>query len=234
MSKLVVFNHKMSLLYEDLYNYIERVNNIETDNDIIICPSNIYLEAFVNNSVWPIGSQNMHYDTNYRHTGEVSTNQLKSLGIMYSLIGHYERVRDFNENKIVVNEKLIAALDANIMPILCFGEDIDDDYKEVLPKLIDAYLKDIVNIDFIVFAYEPVYAISSGTTPSADRIKEVTSFISKYLEDKYKKKPTLIYGGGVNSSNIHDIMDIDTLSGVIIGDISSDVNEAVKIINNLE
>lgn len=233
MNKLVVFNHKMSLLYEDLYNYIERTNNIETDNDIIICPSNIYLEAFVNNSVWPIGSQNIHYDINYRHTGEVSTNQLKSLGIMYSLIGHYERVRDFNENKIIVNEKLIAALEANIMPILCFGEDIDDDYKEVLPKLIDAYLKDVVNIDFIVFAYEPIYALS-GTTPSIERIKEVTTYISKYLEDKYKKKPTLIYGGGINSSNIKDIMNIDTLSGVIIGDISSEVNEAVKIINNIE
>lgn len=233
MNKLVVFNHKMHLLYDDLYNYIERTNKIETDNDIIICPSNIYLEAFINNSIWEVSSQNMHYAIDYKHTGEVSTNQLKSLGIMYSLIGHYERVRDFNENKIIINQKLIAALEANIIPILCFGEDIDDDYKETLPHLLEGYLKDITNIDFIIFAYEPIYALS-GTIPSIERIKEVTTYISKYLEDKYKKKPTLIYGGGVNSNNIKDIININTLSGVIIGDISSEVNEAVKIINNIE
>ena len=63
MRKIIIFNHKMSLLYDDLYNYIERTNNLETDNDIIICPSDIYLEAFVNNSDWLIGSQNLNYNT---------------------------------------------------------------------------------------------------------------------------------------------------------------------------
>ena len=62
------------------------------------------------------------------------------------MIGHYERVREFNENKNIINEKLIAALDANIIPILCFGEDIDEDYKEVIPNLLNSYLKNIMNI----------------------------------------------------------------------------------------
>ena len=150
MKKLIILNHKMSLLYDDLYNYIDRTNNIETDNDIIICPSNIYLEAFINNSVWPIGAQNMHYSLDEKHTGEISTDQLKSLDILYSLIGHYERVREFNENKNIINEKLIAALDANIIPILCFGEDIDEDYKEVIPNLLNSYLKNIMNIAYRV------------------------------------------------------------------------------------
>ena len=136
MKKIIVFNHKMSLLYDDLYNYIERTNNLETDNDIIICPSDIYLEAFVNNSDWLIGSQNLNYNTDYKHTGEISTDQLKSLGVEYSIIGHYERVRDFNENAVIINNKLIAALDANIFPILCFGENIDDDYHEAIPKIL--------------------------------------------------------------------------------------------------
>ena len=202
MKKLIILNHKMSLLYDDLYNYIDRTNNIETDNDIIICPSNIYLEAFINNSVWPIGAQNMHYSLDEKHTGEISTDQLKSLDILYSLIGHYERVREFNENKNIINEKLIAALDANIIPILCFGEDIDEDYKEVIPNLLNSYLKNIMNIDFIIFAYEPIYAIGTGTLPRIDKIKEVISFTSKYLQDKYNKKPTIVYGGSVDSSNI--------------------------------
>ena len=233
MKKIIVFNHKMSLLYDDLYTYIERTNNIDTDNDIIICPSNIYLEAFVNNSQWSISAQNMHYDTEELHTGEVSSNQLKSLGIEYTMVGHYERVREFKESANIINQKLIASLDSNIFPILCFGENIDEDYREVLPKLLDSYLKDIANIDFIIFAYEPIYAIGTGTLPNVSKIKEVTSFISKYLEDKYKKKPTLLYGGSLDSGNISDVINIDTINGVVVGNISSDIKEVEKIIKNI-
>ena len=233
MKKIIVFNHKMSLLYEDLYNYIERTNNLETDNDIIICPSDIYLEAFVNNSDWSIGSQNLNYNTDAKHTGEISTNQLKSLGIEYSIIGHYERVRDFNENAVIVNNKLIAALDANIFPILCFGENLDDDYHETIPKILDKYLKDIENIEFIIFAYEPIFAIGTGALPSIQRIEEVTNFVSKYLEDKYKRKPNLLYGGSVDSSNISNIINIEGIDGVLVGDISSDIKEVERIIERV-
>ena len=230
MKKLIVFNHKMGLLYDDLYSYIDRTNNIDTDNNIIICPSNIYLEAFANNSEWPLGAQNMHYSTDKLHTGEVSSNQLKSLGIEYTIVGHYERVNEFRENASIVNQKLIAALDSNIFPILCFGENIDDDYKDVLPKQLDGYLKDIQNIEFIIFAYEPIYAIGTGTLPNIGKIREVSEFVIKYLEDKYQKKPMLIYGGSVDSSNIANIMNIDSLNGVMIGNISSDIKEVERII----
>ena len=230
MNKLIVLNHKMSLLYDDLYSYIERTNNIDTDNDIIICPSNIYMEAFVNNSEWSIGAQNMHYDTSELHTGEISSNQLKSLGVEYVMVGHYDRINEFKESVSVINQKLIAALDSNIFPILCFGESIDEDYREILPKLLDGYLKDIGNIDFIIFSYEPIYAIGTGTLPTPSKIKEITEFVSNYLESKYNRKPTLIYGGSVDSSNVKNIIDIDTLNGVMIGNISSDIKEVERII----
>ena len=233
MKKIIVFNHKMSLLYEDLYNYIEMTNNLETDNDIIICPSDIYLEAFVNNSDWSVGSQNLNYNTDAKHTGEISTDQLKSLGIEYSIIGHYERVRDFNESAVIVNNKLIAALDANIFPILCFGENLEEDYHETIPKILDKYLKDVENIEFIIFAYEPIFAIGTGALPSIQRIEEVTSFISKYLEDKYKRKPNLLYGGSVDSSNISNIINIEGIDGVLVGDISSDIKEVERIIERV-
>ncbi len=234
MGKLVVFNHKMSLLYDDLYSYIERVNNIDTDNDIIICPSSIYLEAFVNNSLYPIGAQNFHYALDSKHTGEVSTSQLKSLDVLYSLVGHYDRVREFDENVNIVNEKLIAALETNIVPILCFGEDIVEDYKEVIPRLLDGYLKGIVNIEFIIFAYEPIYAVGTGILPNVSRISEVSSFIRGYLMDKYGKRITLLYGGSVDSSNIREIVDNCDVDGALIGDISSLATEVVRIINSLD
>ena len=221
MNKLVVLNHKMSLLYDDLYSYIEMLNNIETDCDIVICPSNIYLEAFSNNSDYAIGCQNINYNLDVNNTGEISTDQVRALGVEYAIIGHNERVEKYHENKSIVNMKLIAALEANILPILCFGENID------------AYLKDVLNIDFITFAYEPAYAIGTGTLPSVDRIKEVTGFISKYIEDKYHKKPSIIYGGSVDSSNIDKIINIERLSGVMIGAISSNIKEIQKIFKNI-
>ena len=227
---MIVFNHKMDLLYDDLYSYIEKVNNIDTDNDIVICPSNIYLEAFINNSDWAIGAQNMHYGIDALHTGEISSNQLKSLGIDYTIIGHYDRINEFGENPSIVNQKLIAALDSNIMPILCFGETGNVEETIIaLPKLLDDYLKNISNIEFIIFAYEPIYAIGTGALPNVRKIEEVSSFISKYLENKYNRKPILLYGGSVDSSNIKYIIDIDNLDGVMIGNISVDIKEVERI-----
>ncbi len=223
----------MSLLYDEVYPYIERLNNIETENDVIVCPSNIYLEAFVNNSDFPVAAQNFHSAVDASHTGEISTDQLKSLGIEYSLVGHYERVAEFKENPSIVNEKLIAALDANIFPIVCLGENMDEDYRDVLPKLLDSYLKDIQNIQCITFAYEPIYAIDTGALPKREKIEEVIKFVKKYLEDKFGQKARILYGGSVDSSNIEEIIGIENLDGVLIGKISSDIKEVEKIISRI-
>lgn len=224
----------MNLMYDDLYLYIDKINSLDTDANIIICPSNIYLEAFINNCDYPVGAQNMHYEIEGGHTGEISSNQLKSLGVEYAIIGHSERVKEFNENKNIVNMKLIAALDSNIFPILCFGEDIDEDYHTKLPEILNAYLKDIQNIEFITFAYEPIYSIGTGTLPNINKIKEIISFIRNYLQEKYHTNPTIIYGGSVDNSNINDIINLDSIDGVIIGSISSDIYEVQKIIKSIE
>ena len=234
MKKLLVLNHKMGMLYDEVYYYIDRLNKIDTDMDIIVCPSNIYLEAFLNNSDYPVGCQNVYYETDINNTGEISTTQLKSLGVEYSLVGHYERVSKFHENENIVNQKLLAIVDANIFPILCFGEGESEDYREVLPKKLDAYLKEVENIEFITFAYEPEYAVGTGILPNINKIKEVTEFISGYLEKKYGKKPNLLYGGSVDSSNIRDIINIDSINGVVIGGISSNILEVEKIIKEVK
>ena len=233
MNKIVVLNHKMSLLYDDVYPYIERIINLNTDANIIVCPSNMYLEAFVNNCSYPVGAQNVHYSEETNHSGEISTSQLKSLGVEYSIIGHSERVKEFNENKSLVNLKLIGALDANIIPILCFGENIDEDYKKVIPELLEAYLKDIQNIEFIIFAYEPIYAVGTGTLPSINKIEEVITFTSKYLQDKYNTKPNILYGGSVASTNVKDILSINNLNGILVVASSSNIKEVERIIENI-
>ena len=117
----------------------------------------------------------------------------------------------------------------NIFPILCFGENIDDDYHEAIPKILDKYLKDVENIEFIIFAYEPIFAIGTGALPNRKRIEEVISFVNEYLE----KKPNLLYGGSVDSSNINDIINIEGIDGVLVGDISSNIKEVERIIQSV-
>ena len=228
MKKMIILNHKMNLEYDQVHNYINKINNIKTDNNIIICPSNIYLESFLNYCNWGIGAQNFYYKTLGNYTGEVSILQLKSIGIEYSLVGHYERKKYFNETNKIIREKLIACLEANIVPILCFGESGNIEQSK---ETLDYLLKDITNINFIVFAYEPL-KVSNNVT--IEQINNDITSIYDFLKEKYQTKPNIIYGGGVSKDDINKLLKIDKLSGILIGKISSDINKISKIIEKIK
>lgn len=224
MKKLIVLNHKMNLDYDEVFPYIDKLNKIETDNDIVVCPSNIYLTDFINHCSWGVGSQNVFYEANGNYTGEVSTTQLKSLGVEYSLIGHYERKKYFKEDNKTINKKLKACLDSNIIPILCFGG--TGNQEEVLDELREI-LKDIERIDFIIFAYEP---LEVDEDIDLEEIRENLIDIYNYLLDLYETRPTIIYGGGVVDKDINELLKIDNLDGLLIGAISSDIEKTEEII----
>ena len=228
MEKMIVLNHKMYLEYDEVYEYIDGINNIGTDNNIIVCPSNLYLENFVNNCNWGIGAQNVYYKEDGEYTGEISTLQLKSLGVEYCIVGHYERRKIFKESLKMVKKKLNACLDSNIIPILCFGSagtlyNIKDD--------LDILLDNIKHIEFIIFAYEP---LDLDETPDVDMISDNVNYIYDYLYNRYKSKPNILYGGGVDKDNINNIMSIDKLNGVMIGNNSYKITEVSKMIENIE
>lgn len=228
MNKMIILNHKMNLEYDQVYEYIDGLNKFETSNNIIICPSNIYLENFINNSTWGIGAQNVFEKIEGEYTGEISTLQLKSLGVEYCIVGHYERKRYFNETYEVINRKVISCLESNIIPIVCIGS---SGIKDSVTEELDLILKDIQNIDFIVFAYEP---LELDQIPDVERIEDDINFIYEYLYSKYESRPNVIYGGGVNKENIQSIMDLDNLNGVIIGKVSCDINQIKNIIENID
>ena len=223
MNKLIVLNHKMTLEYDEVFPYIKRINDINTKNDLIICPSNIYLNEFINHCNWGIGTQNISLYEKGNYTGEVSILQLKSIGIEYAIIGHYERKKYFQEKDIDINKKLIYCLESNIIPILCFGE--TGSFNDIT-KSLDTLLKDIEKIDFIIFAYEPL-----KIKENIEDIKAMTDKIYSYLFEKYKTKPNIIYGGGINKSTVKEVLKIDKLNGLLIGSISSDIDKIEKIIN---
>ena len=224
MSKILVLNHKMNLEYDEVIPYIQEINKIETKCSFIICPSNIYLIDFINHCNWGIGAQNISEYNEGDYTGEVSALQLKSIGVEYALIGHYERKKYFHETDEIIHKKLITCLESNISPILCFGESgkIEDIYQS-----LDTILKGIENIDFIIFAYEPLKLKEKEETYI---IEEKINQIYDYLKEKYNTKPNIIYGGGINSNDIKSIINIEKLNGVLIGKISKDISKIKKII----
>ena len=225
MSKLIVLNHKMGMEYDQVFSYVDSLNKIDTDNNIVICPSYIYLNYFLDYCHWGIGSQDVSKFDSGDYTGEVSALQLKSLGIEYCIIGHYERRKFFNESLEDIHDKLVVSLESNIIPILCFGESGDQD--DIISSL-DILLKDITNIDFIVFAYEP---LKVKCKISVSDIREQISFIYDYLFDKYHSKPNIIYGGGIYEKDISSIMKIDKLNGLLVGKVSSRSDKVKRIIN---
>ena len=125
--KIIVLNHKMNLYYEEINNYINKINNIK--HNLIIAPSNIYLLEFNNKCKHKISSQDICYIEEGNYTSKVSWHQIKSIGINYTIIGHSEK----NENVLNTNLKLKACLENNIKPILCFGE--NENYQITLDKL---------------------------------------------------------------------------------------------------
>lgn len=228
MEKLIVLNHKMNLEYDEVIPYIERINNIDTNNSIVICPSNIYLSDFVNYCNWGVGAQNIFALEGGNYTGEVSSLQLKSMGVEYSLVGHYERKKYFNENNKIINKKLLACLESNIMPILCFGENGN---VEGIKDDLDELLNDVSNIDFIVFAYEPLKVDSDL---EIDTIEEHVEIIYDYLYEKFGSRPNIIYGGGVVKKDVLRLFSMEKLNGMLIGSVSSNIDKIEKIIKDIK
>jgi len=228
MKKLIVLNHKMNLEYNEVYPYIERINKINTNNNLVVCPSNIYLSDFINYCNWGVGSQDVFHKENGNYTGEVSTLQLKSMGVEYSIVGHYERKKYQKETNEIINKKLIACLETNIIPILCFGE--TGNIEETLNDLKEL-LKGIEKIDFIIFAYEPLKVDSNL---NIDTIYEHIEIIYNYLFDLYESHPNIIYGGGVTKKDINKLFKLDKLNGLLIGKASSDIDKMEKIIKDID
>lgn len=227
MEKLVILNHKMNLEYDEVIPYIQELNQIETSSSIIVCPSNIYLAEFMNYCTWGVGAQNVSEKLDGNYTGEVSTLQLKSLGVEYSIIGHYERKKYFKETNKQIREKLNACLEANLSPILCFGE--TGNVEEAISAL-EEILEATQRIDFIIFAYEPLKVVEKE---NVDTISEQIKEIYQYLYDKFGVGPNLIYGGGIARKDIKALLAMSELNGIMIGKVSTNISQVKKIIKDV-
>lgn len=234
-SKIIVANLKMAMSASDTASYLKLVNKNLSKN-VIICPSNIYLPYFVNNS-YSVGIQNIFFRSDGEFTGEVSPMQAKSIGANYALIGHPERRLYFNETDDIINKKVLECLKNNLKIILCIGETVQDKNlfrtDKVLKKQILNCLSGVKldKMPDIIIAYEPFWTVDTNTVATNYEIERVIKII-KDVAQKYLKYNNIkvIYGGNIDKDNIKTIMNVKDLDGYLLGRSSCDIEEFSKII----
>jgi len=236
--KLVVGNQKNYLTKDKLIEFLKGLGNIKNEN-VIICPSSIYLNEFENVDVL-LGGQNVSCYDSGANTGELSSEQLKSVGVKFCIVGHSERRQKLNETIEDTNIKIKKLLEQGIIPILCIGETKDEKdcgkTKDVLFEEIDGAFNDLFinSISKIVIAYEPIWSIGTGVTPTNEEINEIATSIREHLNKNHKTDNLILYGGSVSPSNIEELNTVKTIDGYLIGGASTKSNDFLQIIDKCQ
>ena len=214
------------------------------DVDIMIAPTALSLplvaQALGKNSHVHLGAQNIYPGKEGAFTGEVSGEMIRDAGADYVIIGHSERRQFFGETDESVSLKIRAALDAGLVPVMCIGETESQREADktffVLDKQISDGLKgfDLAELDSLILAYEPVWAIGTGKTAGPEQVKEVHGFLRHLLKEKYTEdlaaKIRILYGGSVKPGNIKDLMQLEDVDGALVGGASLNPEDFNKII----
>jgi triosephosphate isomerase len=214
-----------------------------TGVDIMIAPNNLALplvSKVLENSQVKVGGQNLYTQKEGAFTGEVSGDMLRAAGADYVLIGHSERRQFFGDTDELVCQKTRAALGADLIPIVCIGETENERDEEktffVLDKQVSDGLKGfgLEELNRLVLAYEPVWAIGTGKTASVKQVEEVHRFLRKLLKDKFSdklaKETRILYGGSVKPDNVKDLMSIEDVDGALVGGASLEADKFINII----
>lgn len=174
-----------------------------------------------------IGAENCHWAKNGAFTGEVSAEMLKEMGIEYVIIGHSERRQYFGETDITVNQRVRAALDEGLTVILCVGELLSEREMGITSALVEAQTKLALNgvskeeLKRVIIAYEPVWAIGTGKTATADQAQEVCAIIRNVVAETYDMEAangmTIQYGGSMNEGNADELLGKEDVDGGLIG-----------------
>ena len=221
-------------------DFAEKINEFDFKNvDVLLAPSFVSLESFrkILNKKIEVGGQNLSQFDDGAYTGEVSTAMLKDIGVENVIIGHSERREKFFESNEIVNAKVKKALADGFHVILCLGEALEvkaknkevDFVKDELLKSLDG----VENIENITIAYEPIWAIGTGKTCSAEDAEKMCREIRQIINKNYgeiSEKIRILYGGSVKPSNAKEILSQDNIDGVLVGGASLDPEGFIEII----
>lgn len=243
---VIAGNWKMNKTISEAVSLVKALEPLTADAkaEIVVCPTAVCLSDVIKitkGGKIGVGAQNMHHKESGAYTGEISPTMLTDLGIQYVILGHSERRQYFKETDAEINEKVVSALNHGLKPILCVGETLEEREQgitfKVITTQIEGCLKDMesMNLDNLIIAYEPIWAIGTGKTATKEDANEVIGFIRSLLKEKLGSmvadKTRILYGGSVKASNIKELMDMPEIDGALVGGASLDADEFSKIVN---
>ena len=243
---IIAGNWKMNLNAEEAKKFITQLKTKATKAkwcDVVLCVPFLQIPAAVRaakHTKIAIGAQNCHYEENGAYTGEISCKMLAEAGVKYVIIGHSERRRDNNETDTTVNKKVLAALQAGLRPIICVGETLEmrdnDVTLDVVRMQVKTALRGVMHdqIRRVTIAYEPIWAIGTGYTATAEQANEVNEAIRAVLRDHYgarlARAVSVLYGGSMNTANAAELLAQPDVDGGLIGGASLKTESFEKII----
>ena len=188
-----------------------------------------------------VGAENVHFEASGAFTGEISAAMLVDLGAEYVIVGHSERRQYFAETDQTVNKRTLAALNAGLKAIVCVGESLQQREEGVTEELVRMQtkiaLRDVTaeQMANVVIAYEPVWAIGTGKTATADQAQEVCAQIRKVIGELYgdavAQATTVQYGGSMNAKNCEELLSKQDVDGGLIGGASLKAADFAVIVN---
>lgn len=243
--KVIAGNWKMNKTPDETKVLINEMAQLVKDANcsIIICVPYVdlhtALEATKGTNI-EVGAENCHWAKSGAFTGEISADMLTSIGVKYVIIGHSERRMYFGETDETVNKRIRAALDSGLDVILCVGEYLEQREQGVTNEVVAMQTKIALNgvskeeLSKIIIAYEPVWAIGTGKTATADQANEVCEIIRNVISSLYDETSSedivIQYGGSMNASNADELLGKPNVDGGLIGGASLKANDFSYIV----
>lgn len=246
--KIVAGNWKMNKSFDEAEELLNQIvdelekNPLNEDVTLVICPPVIYLEMALDLVLeldCSIGAQNLSQFDDGAYTGEISARMLSDMGIDYCIVGHSERRQYFGETDEIIAKKVLKALDQGIAPIFCCGESLAEReagiHFDVVKRQIETALWNLNadNLNDVVIAYEPVWAIGTGKVATPDQAQEMHAFIRSLIASKYgtefANEFPILYGGSCNAANAAQLFSQPDVDGGLIGGASLKAEDFLQI-----
>ncbi len=243
---IIAGNWKMYKSFDEAVEFVEAVREAvpsEEKVDAVVCAPAIYLPTLVDIATetdLAIGAQNMHFEEEGAFTGEISPAQLASIHVDYVILGHSERREMFNETDEAVNKKVKAALAHGIVPIICCGETLEEREAGNTEAKVSGQIRAALEgfsadeVAHMVLAYEPIWAIGTGKTATADDANQVCGAIRDVVKELYGAETAeairIQYGGSVKPENIVELLSKEHIDGALVGGASLQVESYLKLL----
>ncbi|MBA3831885.1 MAG: triose-phosphate isomerase [Chthoniobacterales bacterium] len=245
--KIIAANWKMNMTQSESEAFIttllREIDDLDAVEVVIVPPFTAIpkvSELLTQTQNIKVGAQNMHWERSGAFTGEISPAMLRELFVRYVVLGHSERRALFGETDEIINRKVHAAYEELLRPIVCVGETLAQREKGDVEKVLSTQLRgSLANVDAkelqeTVIAYEPVWAIGTGRTATAEQAQEAHAFIRKTLvemsDETTAEKIRIQYGGSVKPDNARELLSQPDIDGALVGGASLDPRSFAQIV----